>query len=146
MAADREAKIAYTKELLADGTSRVPDIQKAVKAKFGAGVSFRDLAGLFPNKPKPKDRKTRRPGRPRKAQSTAAAPKAVGVKKKGGRTKVWSSNQWVLLVNGGAEVFGGKRALESRVANLIAAGHCVDRLAVYEKASMQMTLMTTVTL
>ena len=97
-------------------------------------MNFRDLGKINPSGRKKKAKKrgpgrppTRKPGRP-------------------GRPKGWSSNQWLLLVDGEAEVFGGKRALESRVAKLIAEGCAAKDMAVYEKSSMRMTLRTSVTL
>jgi hypothetical protein len=144
MAGDREEKIAYTKKLLAEGTSRVPEIQKAVKAKFGTGISFRDLGSVFPKKPGAKKKAAKRgPGRPRKKAGRKPGPKPG---RRPGRPKGWSSDQYLLMVGEVCEVFGGKRALESRVAELIAEGHAADDLAVYEKSSMQLTLKTTVTL
>ena len=133
-------KLAYAKELHKKGITAPAKIQQAVKKKFGTGMNFRDLGKINPSARKKKKKKKpvakRGPGRPPKA----------GKPGKPGRPKGWSSGQWLLLIDGAAEVYGGKRALEGRVAELVAQGHAASALAVYEKATMKMTLKTSVTL
>lgn len=148
-------KLAYAKELHKKGITAPAKIQQAVKKKFGTGMNFRDLGKINPSGRKKKKKKPvakRGPGRPPKAvlgrppKAGPGRPPKAAKPGKPGRPKGWSSGQWLLLIDGDAEIYGGKRALEGRVAELVAQGHAASALAVYEKATMKMTLKTSVTL
>jgi len=129
-------KIAYAKQLHKAGTTRMADIQKGVKKKFGSGLSFRDLGKVFPKKRGAKKNAQRRgPGRPAKAMGN-----------RGGRPTGWSSDQWLLVAGDEAEAFGSKTRLQNRVANLVGEGVSPGEIAIYEKTSMKLAVKTTVTL
>ncbi|MBN1444051.1 MAG: hypothetical protein JXA90_15175, partial [Planctomycetes bacterium] len=129
-------KIAYAKTLRQGGTTRMADIQKGVKAKFGTGLNFVDMARVVPKKagakaPAPK----RGPGRPPKAKASA----------RGGRPKGWSPDQWLLVVGDDGETFGSKRKLEARVAKAIGEGVPPSAMALYAKTGMKLLVKTAIT-
>ena len=65
-------KIAYAKTLRQAGTTRMADLQKAVKAKFGTGLNFTDMAHVVPKKAGAKTQAAKRsPGRPPTSFSAA---------------------------------------------------------------------------
>ena len=147
MVASREDRIAYGKKLYDKGVRTIPEIQKAVKAKHGKGIAFRDLTSVFPQKPGKK--KTR--GRPPKTDAekkTRGRPPKRGAKKTGrrGRPRGTTASQWLLVAGDEVELHGSIRPLQGRVAELLAEGYTQDDITVYEKTSMEMTIRTTVTL
>ncbi|MBN1443722.1 MAG: hypothetical protein JXA90_13515 [Planctomycetes bacterium] len=129
-------KIAYAKTLRQAGTTRMADIQKGVKAKFGTGLNFVDMARVVPKKagakaPAPK----RGPGRPPKTKTGA----------RGGRPKGWSPDRWLLVIGEDGEAFGSKRRLETRVAKAIHDGVSPSAMALYAKTGMKLTVKTAIT-
>jgi hypothetical protein len=135
MVASREDRIAYGKKLYEKGVRSIAEMQKAVKAKHGKGIAFRDLTSVFPQKPGGK-KKTR--GRPPKR----------GAKKTGrrGRPRAAAASQWLLVTGDEVELHSSIRPLQGRVAELLSEGFSQDDISIYEKTSMDMTIRTTVTL
>jgi hypothetical protein len=151
-------KIIFAKELRASGTTRVADIQKAVKKKFGTGMDFRDIGKVFPKKrglKKKAKKKTAKMARKRGKKKAARAPRRkTGLGRRGrgrgpdrppmkrmGRPP---ANEWILMAGNEGEQFTSRRALESRVAELVANGTSPGNLAVYERKPMRMTVKVVV--
>lgn len=137
----RKEKLAYAKEMLAAGTRRVADIQKAVKAKFGAGMDFRDIGKIYPKK---RGAARKAPKRGQRAAAKAAAHKPAAAH--GGRVKGVAADQWVLFVGNEGEVFGSRRRLADRIGALVRQGASPDTLAIYEKTSMTVPVKMTLSL
>jgi len=140
-------KIAYAKTLHKAGTTRVADIQKGVKEKFGTGLNFRDLGKVFPKKRGAKKKaKKRGPGRPPKAATPRRRPGRPKSSARRGRPAGWSSDQWLLMAGNEGETIGSKTKLQTRVAQLMGEGMAPSEITVYEKTSMKLAVKTTITL
>jgi hypothetical protein len=149
MADDRKDRIAYGKQLHGKGVRSIAELQKAVKAKFGKGIAFRDLTSVFPQKPGGKKKTRGRPPKPGGKKKTRGRPPTRGAKKTGRRGRprgATAAGQWLLVAGDEVERHGGIRNLQSRVAELLAEGYTQDDISIYEKTSMDMTIRTTVTL
>jgi hypothetical protein len=144
---ESQAKLAFAKTQYAKGVTAPARLQKLVKAKFGSGMNFRDLGKVFPKKKKAKKeagRAARRgPGRP--PRRTAARRGPGRPPSRAGRPGRPVGDEMMLVVGDVAETFGSKRKLESRVAELVGQGVPTEDIAVYEKARVQMTIKTQIT-
>lgn len=142
MDATRAQKIKFAKDAYKKGTKTVAGLQKVVKAKFGTGISFRDIGQVFPassrkasaaRKAKAASKKRgRKPGRPKGSRNKTTARR--------GRPPASARDSLLLMAGDEVEVFSSSRSLETRVAELLAEGYAPNDLSVYEKTNLKVSI------
>ncbi len=142
MDATRAQKIKFAKDAYKKGTKTVAGLQKVVKAKFGTGISFRDIGQVFPassrkasaaRKAKAASKSRRKPGRPKGSRN-----KTTGARR--GRPPASARDSLLLMAGDDVEVFSSSRSLEARVAELLAEGYAPGDLSVYEKTKLKVSI------
>ncbi len=126
----RKQKIVYAKQRYRAGTTTVAGLQKEVKAKFGSGISFRDLKLVFPQRTVVEKRTRTVTKRPVRRSRTARI--------RTGHTR--ASEPFLLFVGDKAEGYGTPKEVERRIEALIAEGHDPGRLSIYKRHDMRISV------